>query len=633
MCGIVGTLSNERIEPNFIENSIKSIKHRGPDADGFWLSNGEKVFLGHTRLSIIDLSPTGSQPMEFVDKNGYKYIITFNGEIYNYKKIKEELKGLGYEFRGDSDTEVILKSFVEWGRKCVEKFIGMFAFAIYAESEEKFYLCRDRFGVKPLYYQKTQSDFIFASELKAITRFNNFSKKINKKALATYFQLGFVPAPQTIYEDVYKLESGSWLIVDKNLDIKTEKYWSANNYFNNDYNNLSEKEILTELEKKLITSFQYRMVADVDVGVFLSGGIDSSLLTALLQNNTDKKIKTFSIGFAENDYDEAPYARKIAERLGTDHHEFYISSEQVLKNLDEYINIFDEPFGDSSGLPTFLLSKYTKDFVKVVLSGDGGDELFAGYSKYEALWKLEKMSVLKINFLKLLFKIFKPEELAKLVSLVFKNKYSNLSQKLSKFSQVLTSNNFSTRFKKAGSYWTLDELNNLFVGPVEDNLDKYYSENKANKIEQMQLWDINLYLQDDILVKTDRTTMAAGLEGREPFLDKDILDFVSKIKPEIKYKDLGNKYLLRKILYKYLDKNLFDRPKTGFVPPIEKWLKQDLVEKLDYCLNLDKIKKQGILNPVYVEKILKDFKSEKYINPNKIWLLFVFQMWYDNFNN
>lgn len=632
MCGIVGAIG-KNINEEFIHKSIKSLKHRGPDGDGFWLNEQKSVFLGQTRLAIIDLSDGGRQPMIFTTSNGEKFIIVFNGEIYNYKEIKKELIILGHKFVSDSDTEVVLQSFIQWGKGCVDRFVGMFAFSIYSSQEDKIYICRDRFGVKPLYYYLSENNFIFASELKALYSFSDFKKEINHEALSFYFQLGYIPSPHTIFKNTYKLESASWLEIDSDFNIEKNKYWTSGQYFTGGYLKLTEPEVVEQLEEKLKKSFYYRMVADVDVGIFLSGGIDSSLVTAILQKNSERKIKTFSLGFQDKKFDEAIFAKKIAEKIGTDHYELYVSAKDVSNSIEDYIKLFSEPFGDSSGLPTYLLSKFVKQHVKVVLSGDGGDELFGGYTKYEIVSEVNKMNKIKKDFLKIIFRWLSPDKIAKIYNLLPIKKYSNLREKMAKFSNLIFAENLFDQFRLAGTYWTEKELDNLLTKQGSNNLSQYFKfDDKSFVEDQMQLCDINLYLPDDIMVKTDRSTMAVGLEGREPFLDHNVLEFISKINPNIKNKEYGSKYLLKQILFKYLDKDLFNRPKTGFRPPLKNWLQNELSEKIDYYLSQEKIKKQGFFNHVFVKKMIDDFRSDKkYVNPDKLWFLLVFQMWYENF--
>lgn len=621
MCGIAGGIS-KNIDRSVIDKMTDSLSHRGPDGRGVFVDEKDDVFLGHRRLSIIDLSESGNQPM--ASENG-NFLITYNGEVYNYKEIKNELERKGYKFKSNSDTEVVLYSYIEWGDECVERFHGMFAFAIWDKSGKELILFRDRFGAKPLYYYFNGNDFIFASELKAICQFPNFKKEIDFNTLALYFQFGCISAPRAIYKNTFKLEQGTILKIDKDLNLIKKKYWQPENYFKKENIAKPEKEILDDLENILKRSFDYRMVADVGVGVFLSGGIDSSLVAAILSNNqSGKKLKTFSIGFDDPAFNEAGYAKEVAKNLGTEHHEHYISSKDIVDIIPKYADIFDEPFGDSSGLPTYLLSKFTRDSgVKVALSGDGGDELFYGYSKYEAINKINKLP----NSLRWIAQ--KSLNMAGSSSAAkFLSGHTNSRGKLDKLINALGGKNLENIFQLAGSYWSREEIRSMLKNGYNlDNNVEYYamSDNLVDSREQMQVWDIENYLTDNILVKTDRATMAAGLEAREPYLDQDILEYIANVSCDVKFKE--PKYLLRQILFKYLPKELFNRPKTGFQPPLGEWLRGDLREYIDYYLNANKLKNDDILNSAFVGKMIDKYYQGKYVNPEKLWLLLNFQIW------
>lgn len=623
MCGIVGGIS-KNINKDIAEKMTAVLSRRGPDTSGVFFDEKSNVFLGHRRLSIIDLSDAASQPMT-VESSGKKYHISYNGEVYNYEEIRKELGAGGYKFKSDSDTEVVLYSYIEWGDKCVEKFHGMFAFAIFDENRKELTLFRDRFGVKPLYYYFDGTNFVFASELKAIYQFPGFKKDIDFDALALYFQFGFISAPHTIFKNTFKLEPGSILKIDAGLNIKKQKYWRPQSYFNDKKIAKSEKEILGELEEVLRKSFNYRMVADVDVGVFLSGGIDSSLVAAILSSNqSSKKIKTFSIGFDDPKYNEADYAKGVAKNLGTDHHEHYISSKEILDIIPKYVDVFDEPFGDSSGLPTYILSKFTRDSdVKVALSGDGGDELFYGYSKYEAVRKINGLPTILKKAAQLSFNALSSNIASRALF-----GYSNSRGKFDKLINVLDGKNLADTFQLAGSYWLNREIRSM-LNNKDFNRNNGYATNggSLDVREQMQIWDIENYLVDDILVKTDRATMAASLEAREPYLDQDILEYVSSISCDIKFKE--PKYLLKQILFRYLPRELFNRPKTGFQPPLEKWLKNDLREYINSYLDDNKLKNDNILNADFVGEVMNRYRKGQYVNPEKLWLLLNFQIWRD----
>ncbi len=630
MCGISGIFSPDiKIKKEELFRMRECLDHRGPDDSGIFIDENTNIGFVHNRLSIIELSQKGHQPMSDEDE---RLVIVYNGEIYNYRKLKRELEKKGYNFRSNSDTEVVLTSFKEWGKDCVKKFKGMFSFAIWDKKKEKLYLFRDRFGVKPLYYFTGNGRIVFASELKGIYAHPKFKKDIDFEALGLYFKFGYIPAPFTIFKNTFKLEEGTILEIDSRFNFQKTRYWQPEKYFQKEKIKKPEEEILTDLEKLFEKSFKYRMVADVDVGVFLSGGIDSSLVTAILQKNSPKKLKTFSIGFKEASYNEAPIAKKVAEILGTEHHEYYLSAEDLENVFQNYVEIFDEPFGDSSGLPTYLLAKFARQKVKVALSGDGGDELFLGYDKYKAIDKIKDFPGFGKLFGRKFFERLGPEKTEKLYSLLSRvlplPQYSNLREKISKLTNLLKGKNLSELFQLAGSYWLDEELDKLFKNEFRNDLSKFYQVNQVDFREQMQLWDIKNYLADDILVKTDRTTMAVSLEAREPYLDQNIFEYVAQLSPEVKFKKGELKYLLKKTLYRHLPQELFSRPKTGFRVPLYEWFRKDWQKILKEHLDREKIVKQGIFQPDFVEKLTGEYNKGNYVNPDKLWILLAFQMWY-----
>ena len=639
MCGILGGVSPKIKKKEDIFPMLEKLKHRGPDSNGVFLDKKNKIFMGHRRLSIIDLSDKAKQPMRAITnppaggpsitKNKQECVIIFNGEIYNYQEIKKELEQKGYKFKSDSDTEVVLGSYLEWGTKCVEKFRGMFAFGIWDAAKKKLILIRDRFGVKPLYYYFGGEDFVFASELKAICEFSNFHKEINLEVLPLYFHFGYIPDPYTIYKNVFKLEAGMIMEIPmpfNSFNFKKEKYWSPDSHFINSNEKTQEyndERVIKELEDVLLESFNYRMVADVDVGVFLSGGIDSSLVAALLQKNSSQKIKTFTIGFQDKKYDEAPQARKIADYLGTEHKEYYVSTDDLKEVFENYAEIFDEPFGDSSGLPTYLLAQLARQEVKVALSGDGGDELFFGYSKYQAIEKIINSPAFIKNIGSKMIDFLGPKNAANFYNVFSKilplPKYMNLREKISKLSNLLKGRDLAEK----------EEIYQLLGYSGRTNI--FHQNYDLDFKEQIQIWDIKNYLAGDILVKTDRATMAHGLEAREPFLDYNILNYLGSLPRVIRYKGT-QKYWLKKILAKYLPKDLLERPKTGFQTPVFEIFQNSWSKLSDKYLSEDFIKKQGIFNYNYIKDLKKKQEVGKYFNPDKLWLLVAFQMWYEKWS-
>ncbi|OGZ24808.1 MAG: asparagine synthase (glutamine-hydrolyzing) [Candidatus Nealsonbacteria bacterium RIFCSPLOWO2_02_39_8] len=636
MCGIVGIWDfrqgSDKISKGLIESMRDALAHRGPDDAGIFIDEKYNLAFGHRRLSIIDLSARGHQPMA---NDSRELWITYNGEIYNYKEIRSELVFLGCKFKSDSDTEVALKAYEKWGIKSVRKLNGMFAFAIWDKRREKIFLFRDRAGVKPLYYYFKDGLFLFASELKAFHKHPDFKKEINPDGLALFLQLGYIPAPYVIFRNTYKLLPGHYLEIDRNKDFKETRYWDIMDYYSGKQMDKSEEEVEKELEAVLIKSFKSRMVADVPVGVFLSGGIDSSVVAAILQSHSSDKLKTFTIGFNESGYNEAPYAKKIARHLGADHHEFYCDWKDAFNIIPNLPEIYDEPFGDSSGIPTYLVSKIAREKVKVSLSADGGDELFCGYPYYWKIGsiyrKLRKIPKPLLSFSASVLSLI-PQEFAETVYNIFLSKDKDAKEKFLKLKEILRQKELGNIFKIIISYWQEEEIKKLLKIKY-DSCDIFSNEfaraMDLENISQMQSVDFKTYLCDDILTKVDRATMAAGLEGRDPFLDRDIIEYAAKLPLKFKYRNGESKYILRKILYKYIPKELLERPKQGFGIPIHKWLREDCQGLLKQYLSYSRIKEQGIFNEEYVKRYLENYLQGRSNNGHKIWFLLMFQLWYE----
>ena len=615
MCGIVG-FNNKKSD--ILNEMLESIKHRGPDDNGVYES--DKFSLGHVRLSILDLSHEGHQPMRFEN-----LVMVYNGEVYNFEEIRDELIKEGYIFKSKSDSEVILKAYHKWGIKAIDKFIGMFAIAIYDTKKRIVTLIRDRVGVKPLYYYFDGKDFIFGSELRTIMKYKK-NLEINKDALYEFFQFGYISSNLSIFKNCYKLPAGHYAEFNiDNLEFKLKKYWSILEFFKKEKFQKSEKELVDELEELLIDSFKYRMVADVPVGVFLSGGIDSSVVAAILQKHYGN-IHTFTIGFKEAKYNEAEWAKKVASYLGTKHTEKYLSSSEAKEILKKFVDIYDEPFGDSSGIPTTLVSRIAKENgIKVVLSADGGDEIFCGYERYwfsknigDKLFKIpysiRKFTSNIMNFIGVqnASKFFKVKN--------FEHKYNQLSEMLKDNSWQEIYENLIHNFKNS-------EIKEL-LGIVKKIDEKSFSiGEKENPMQGMMLWDYHRYMVDDILVKVDRATMFNSIEGREPLLDHRIAEFMAQVPFEYKYKDGKSKYLLRKVLERYLPKELIDRPKMGFGIPMFEWFSTDLRELFEENFKKEYFK-HNLLNYDYVQKEFNKLKNNQVVNINKLWFVLVFQMWY-----
>jgi len=617
MCGIVGIIDYQKnSSKELLQKMTDTLHHRGPDDSGYAFFEEEKYQLGfgHRRLSIQDLSVLGHQPMSYEHLS-----IIYNGEVYNFKEIRDELEGLGYGFISQSDTEVILKAFHKWGRVCVDKFRGMFVFSIYDKEANKIYIFRDRAGVKPLYYYHKDGLFLYASELKAFYPHPRFQKNINKDALSLYLQFGYIQAPYTIFEDSYKLKPAHYLeydLISSSMEVKS--YWDIVNFYNKEKLDLSYDDAKKELEKILIDSFSLRMVSDVKVGIFLSGGIDSSLVTAILQKNSSKPINTFSIGFDDEKYNEAHYAKKIAKHLGTEHTEHYCSKQDAMDIIPQLPKMYDEPFGDSSMIPTTLVSQVAKEKVTVVLSGEGGDELFNGYSSYGLFDKRYKKieNIALKSLVKETLKMI-PDPIIKLQN--YNEKYY---LKYLKLKNSLEHRDIVNMFKVSNSVFTKYEVEKALRGLYFYQSDKEYKE--LHNLEKMMVSDFKGYLADDILVKVDRASMGISLESREPLLDHKIVEFASSL--PIEYKQ--DKRILKDILSDYVPKELFERKKTGFGIPINDWLRNELKYLIDKYLDRILIKKQNIFDERYIEELKYLFFKGKN-DDRKIWTILMFQMWHE----
>ena len=650
MCGLTGFIdfvknSNESI----LTNMVRQLNHRGPDDLGIKLWNHEnlQIGFGHARLSIIDLSELGHQPM--FDETG-RYSIIFNGEIYNYIEIKKKLEKKGIEFQSNSDTEVVLKAFINMGVDAVHSFIGMFAFTIYDENINKIYFFRDRAGVKPLYYYWKNNLFLFGSELKSLHQHPDFKKSINPIALNNYLKLGYVPTPQCIFNNTYKLKQGHYLVFDlitKQIDEK--KYWSAIDFYNKPKRNLNLEDALDELEPLVKSACDFRMVADVPVGVFLSGGYDSTLIAAILQNDSNKKLNTFTIGFQDKKYNEAHYAKETADYLGTNHTELYCSFNDIINIIDQLPTIYDEPFADSSALPTTLVSALASKSVKVALSADGGDELFAGYDKYlkfnTVYNKLNKIPypisiVLGKTLNNILTSFFR-----KLSNIKFlENHISNFGNNNSlnfKTRSILKSKKFSEcliDYSKSIVDDDIDLILNKEYLDKSNNLESIYGKHLADEsfndnINQMLAFDYSTLMMDDFCVKVDRASMSQGLEAREPLLDHRLLEWAAGTTSDLKIKNGVQKHILRELTYKYVPKELIDRPKKGFEIPIKFWLRDYMTQELQKLFDKKFLEEQGIFNSEYVHtEYIKYLKNEN-VDFRQIWYIFVFQQWYKKWVN
>lgn len=621
MCGIVGFCDfTKKSDKKTLVKMTDVLHHRGPDDSGysFYINDYARIGLGHRRLSVLDLSKHGHQPMVFENLE-----IAYNGEVYNFKEIKNELEKFEYTFSSDSDTEVILKAYHKWGIKAVDKFIGMFSISIYNKEKQQLIFIRDRAGVKPFYYYYHNDLFLFSSELKSFHEHKGFKKEIDLDSVATFLQLGYITEPRSIFKNTVKLKAGHYLEIDlKTKRMEEHKYWDVIDFYNLPKLDISEDEAMLEIQRLLESAFEYRMVSDVPVGIFLSGGYDSSVLTALLQDGRKEKLKTFTIGFYEESYNEAPHAKKVAEHLGTDHTEYYCTEKEALDIFPKLCEIYDEPFGDSSAIPTALISKITKEKVTVSLSADGGDEIFGGYSKY--FIDLEKQSK-KIQKIKTMIKA---KNLNKIASFIQENGLINDLFFESKVAKLAYENDIE--LQKLIPYFSSPVTNEKLIKGykyrrIESNFNHLANlSSRLNHYDKMFALDYKTYLSDDILCKVDRASMSVSLEGREPLLDHRIIEYVSRIPFEIKIKNEDRKWLLKQITHKYIPKEIMDRPKMGFGIPMKKWLKGELREYLEVFLSK---KCETVLNGGELEKIKDRFYRDR-VNPALVWNILIFQMWY-----
>ena len=626
MCGISGFVDwGEGSSTATLKKMTDVLHHRGPDDSGYFLEQyaGAAVGLGHRRLSILDLTVHGHQPMAYQNLT-----IIYNGEVYNFMEIRSELESSGYHFDSGSDTEVILKAYHRWGSGMVKRLNGMFALAILDAAANTLMLLRDRAGVKPLYWYFHDGLLMFASELKSFHEHPGFNKELCLDGLALFLQHGYIPQPHTIFKNTRKLKAGHRLIID--LGSKTlseEKYWDVFDCYLQPKIKASEEEVLHKTEELLTSACEYRMVADVPVGVFLSGGYDSSVVTALLQSRRSEKLKTFAIGFQEEAYNEAHHARRVAEYLGTDHTEYYCTQQDALNILPRLPEIWDEPFGDASTIPTVLLSEVTRNEVTVSLSADGGDEIFGGYDKYIFSRKMESI-FRKIPLRKHLGSFLNninPDRIPLLSG------DPNFSRRYTKVASSMEAKHPTEMLGIIGSAFFRKEVEELIAKPfthLKTDFEPYDGLDNHNDIyNSLMAVDYKTYQLDDILVKVDRATMSCGLEGREPLLDYRIIEYISRLESSFKIRGNDRKYLLKEITHKYLPKEMMDRPKMGFGVPIIDWFRAELRDYLLSYLSERRIVEAGIFNVNKVIEVRDKYLAGKSDDISKIWFLLVFEMW------
>jgi len=623
MCGIVGLLNQKNSYSTselkeIMSKMASTLQSRGPDNTDTWNNAKKGIALGHTRLSIIDLSTEGNQPIHSSNK---RFSLSYNGEIYNFPEIRQDLESKGINFKGHADSEVLVEACNVYGiKETIAKLIGMFAFAIWDNKEETLTLVRDRLGIKPLYWGRVGGDILFASQSKAFSKHPKWQPQINEEALAYYFRFGYIPHPYSIYNDIQQLTPGHLITINKDLQTKEESYWQLNYTTTS----LSETEATEQLEHLLNDAIKKRMISDVPIGAFLSGGVDSSLITAIMQQQSSRPIKTFTVGFHNSNFDESPHARKIAEHLGTDHTELHVTPQDMQDLIPSIPDAYDEPFADSSQVPTMLISKLIRNHVTVALSGDGGDEIFAGYNRY-----------IFANKLKQLFST--PHTIRALTAGIITSVAPNIwdkiipgqsisGDKIHKLASVLKLKHFHDIYPHLTSQWQDTKLP-LSNDTIQNLSSKDHFQTNIDNIHSMQIADIHNYLPDDILTKVDRASMAYGLEARVPLLDHRIVEFGMSL--PLKYSlDKGvSKKILRNILYKHIPKKLIERPKMGFAIPLADWLRGDLRDWAEDLLSEDKIAKSGLLDAKPIRQKWQEHQKGSRNWQYALWPVLMFQAW------
>lgn len=644
MCGITGfwdisrQISNDKLSV-VVEQMSNSLIYRGPDDKGSWIDTAAGIALGHRRLAIVDLSPQGHQPMISGDE---RYAIVFNGEIYNFLELRRQLESLGHRFRGHSDTEVMLASFCQWGvLEATKRFNGMFAFALWDRQQRVLHLGRDRLGEKPLYYGWVGRTFLFGSELKALKCHPDFQPEINRDAVALFLRYSYIPQPYSIYKGIYKLPPASLLCVDGNMvHSQPTPYWSvkeaAESGVSHPFNG-SETEAVNQLESLLKDAVAMRMIADVPLGAFLSGGIDSSTIVALMQAQSSQKVKTFSIGFYEEEYNEAQHAKAVAQHLGCDHTELYVTPEETQAVIPKLPDLYDEPFSDPSQIPTYLVSQLARNHVTVSLSGDAGDELFGGYSRYlwsKSIW--QKIGPIPGNIRHTLangLTGISPKNWNRIFAFInpllptkFQQPFAGY--KIHRLADILAVPDPDTMYAVLVSRWKEPESFVLGSSKLTTVLsDRQSWANLPDFTQRMMFLDMLSYLPEDILVKVDRASMGVSLEGRIPFLDPRVIEFAWRIPMSMKIREGQGKWLLRQVLYKYVPQQLIDRPKMGFGVPIEKWLRGPLRDWAEALLDETRLRQEGFFNPQQIRQKWKEHLSCKRDWEFHLWDVLMFQAW------
>lgn len=641
MCGFTGFYSKNtditRAELRALcKNMTDTLNHRGPDGSGIWLDPDLPLALGHRRLSIIDLSENGAQPMVSYSE---RYVISFNGEIYNFLTLQKELEDAGVRFKGRSDTEVLLNAVEYWGLNLtLQKLNGMFAFALWDRKERELHIARDRMGKKPVYIGWAGNDLIFGSELKALRAHTDFDAKIDNEALQLFLQYSCVPAPHCIYQGVWALPAGFvFTMHTEHLEAKCDlqplmkPYWQHLNSLKESRevrSMASDEDTIDAFEGLLEQCVKDRMISDVPLGAFLSGGIDSSAVVALMQKNSSTPIKTYSIGFSEQGFNEAEHAKSVAAHLGTDHHELYLSQQDALDILPMMAEMYDEPFGDISAIPTYLVSRFAREDVTVALSGDGGDEMLGGYNRHiksPEIWQKKRTLPLFINNALAVFIQKIPVKTWDMLG----GRYPQLGTRLHKASLILGSHSEEDIYTNLLSAWSSPPTKNKTekIKTMRHQNEWLVDGSYLDLAEKMMYWDVLEYLPNDILTKVDRASMAVGLEARAPLLDKRIYDFAWRLPPNQKIRDGQGKWLLRQVLYRHVPQAMIDRPKQGFTMPVGDWMRGELKDWSDNLLSAQKLEQHGLLDGSAIRKIWEAHQRGEGDHAQKLWNILMFQSW------
>jgi asparagine synthase (glutamine-hydrolysing) len=649
MCGLAGFIdtSGERDNPQLaalVSRMAETLRHRGPDDDATWTDAQAGIALGFRRLAILDLTESGRQPMH---SRCERFVIVFNGEIYNHGELRQQLETEGHPFRGRSDTEVILAAVSQWGlQRALQNFNGMFALALWDRQQRQLHLVRDRLGEKPLYYGWMGSSFLFGSELKSLNAYPGFGASINRSALALYFRHNCVPAPHSIYEGIFKLPPATVLTLDCSKSspaLSSLPYWTLREVAVSGLQKPfagSEEDAVTELERRLAQSVRSRMIADVPLGAFLSGGVDSSAVVALMQSQSSRPIQTFCLGCSFDDYNEAEEARAVARHLGTTHTEVKVMAEDAMAVIPQLAKIYDEPFADSSQIPTLLVSRLARQQVAVSLSGDGGDELFGGYNRYvwgANLWsKLAPIPFCLRSLGSLTLNALSPRSWQRVLKLLEPALPSHLKQKhsgdkLQKLAEALSASSPEHLYLKLVSHW--DNPTALVLGssePLTAVTDPRFGLDSAEMAERMMFLDTITYLPDDILVKLDRASMALSLEARTPLLDHTLLEFAWSLPHDLKIRDKQGKWILRQVLYKYVPQSLLERPKSGFAVPLDVWLRGPLRDWAEALLDESRLRTEGFLDPSPIRRKWNEHLTGRSNWQFLLWDVLMFQAWLED---